>query len=57
MLIGTVSQIFGYTLPFFLYAPYVPFEFVIGVWILVKGINEVSETKTKVALGMSAIKA
>jgi hypothetical protein len=37
MLIGTVSQIFGYTLPFFLYAPYVPFEFAIGVWILVKG--------------------
>jgi hypothetical protein len=40
MLIGTVSQIFGYTLPFFLYAPYVPFEFVIGVWILVKGIKD-----------------
>ena len=44
MLIGTVSQIFGYTLPFFLYAPYVPFEFVIGVWILIKGIKDSSET-------------
>ena len=44
MLIGTVSQIFGYTLPFFLYAPYVPFEFAIGVWILVKGIKDSSET-------------
>ena len=44
MLIGTVSQIFGYTLPFFLYAPYVPFEFAIGVWILVKGIQDSSET-------------
>lgn len=43
MLIGTVSQIFGYTLPFFLYAPYVPFEFVIGVWILVKGIRDSSD--------------
>jgi hypothetical protein len=43
MLIGTVSQIFGYTLPFFLYAPYVPFEFVIGVWILVKGISEIKQ--------------
>jgi hypothetical protein len=43
MLIGTVSQIFGYTLPFFLYAPYVPFEFAIGVWILVKGIKEGQE--------------
>jgi len=40
MLIGTVSQMFGYTLPFFLYLPYVPFEFVIGVWILVKGIKD-----------------
>jgi hypothetical protein len=40
MLIGTVSQIFGYTLPFFLYAPYVPFELVIAVWILVKGIKD-----------------
>ena len=44
MLIGTVSQIFGYTLPFFLYAPYVPFEFAIGVWILVKGLKVSSET-------------
>jgi hypothetical protein len=44
MLIGTVSQIFGYTLPFFFYAPYVPFEFVIGVWILVKGLEARSET-------------
>lgn len=44
MLIGAVSQIFGYTLPFFLYAPYVPFEFAIGVWILVKGIKDSSET-------------
>jgi hypothetical protein len=50
MLIGTVSQIFGYTLPFFLYAPYVPFEFVIGVWILVKGINEAPEVKPQLAL-------
>jgi hypothetical protein len=40
MLIGTVSQIFGYTIPFIFYLPYVPFEFVVGVWILVKGIPE-----------------
>lgn len=49
MLIGTVSQIFGYTLPFFLYAPYVPFEFVIGVWILVKGIKDDPETSQYLA--------
>ncbi len=40
MLIGTLFVIFGHEVPFFLYLPYVPFEFVIGVWILVKGIPE-----------------
>lgn len=38
MLVGTVAQIFGYTIPFVLYVPYVPFELAIGLWILVKGI-------------------
>lgn len=38
MLIGTIAQIFGYTIPFIFYLPYVPFELVIGFWILVKGI-------------------
>ena len=40
MLVGTVTQIFGYSIPFYFYAPYVPFELVIGVWVLVKGIPE-----------------
>jgi hypothetical protein len=44
-LIGTLFAIFGYELPFAMYLPYVPFEFVIGVWILVKGINDDPETK------------
>jgi hypothetical protein len=38
-LVGTLSALFGYKLPFFVYLPYAPFEFVIGVWILVKGIK------------------
>lgn len=38
MLIGTVAQIFNYTIPFVLYVPYVPFELLIGLWIVVKGI-------------------
>jgi hypothetical protein len=38
-LIGIPLAIFGYELPFIIYLPYVPFEFVIGVWILVKGIK------------------
>jgi len=43
MLVGTVTQIFGYTIPFIFYLPYVPFEFVIGVWILIKGIPETNQ--------------
>ncbi|MBN2004652.1 MAG: DUF4386 domain-containing protein, partial [Anaerolineae bacterium] len=39
MLVGTITQIFGYTIPFVFYLPYVPFELVIGLWILVKGSN------------------
>jgi hypothetical protein len=39
-LVGTLSAIFGYQVPFFVYLPYAPFEFVIGVWILVKGIKD-----------------
>jgi hypothetical protein len=39
MLIGTLTQIFGYTIPFYFYLPYVPFELVIAIWILVKGIK------------------
>ena len=38
LLAGTLTAIFGYDLPFILFLPYVPFEFVIGIWILVKGI-------------------
>jgi hypothetical protein len=40
MLVGTLTQIFGTTIPFAFYLPYVPFELVIAIWILVKGIKE-----------------
>jgi hypothetical protein len=33
-------QIFGFTIPFIFYVPYVPFEFVVGAWILIKGVDE-----------------
>lgn len=41
VLIGTLSAVLGYEVPFIKYLsiPYVPFEFVIGIWILVKGIK------------------
>ena len=42
-LIGTVSAILGYELPFAIFVPYAPFEFVIGVWIVFKGIRDGSE--------------
>ncbi len=44
MLIGTLTQIFGYTIPFICYVPYVPFELVIAIWILIKGTKDDSET-------------
>jgi Domain of unknown function (DUF4386) len=42
-LIATLTAIFGYKLPFAVYLPYVPFEFVAGAWILVKGISEIKQ--------------
>jgi hypothetical protein len=38
-LAGTLAAIFGYDVPFLVYLPYAPFEFVAGIWILVKGIQ------------------
>ena len=32
----TVTALLGVEVPFFLYLPYAPFEFVVGVWLLVK---------------------
>jgi hypothetical protein len=43
MLVGTITQIFGYSIPFGFYVPYVPFELVIAIWILVKGVKDGSE--------------
>jgi hypothetical protein len=40
MLVGTIIQVFGYTIPFQFYVPYIPFELVIAIWILVKGIKD-----------------
>lgn len=44
-LVGTLLATFGYEAPFIIYLPYVPFELVIGLWILVKGIHEAPEIK------------
>ena len=49
LMVGTLTAIFGYELPFILFVPYVPFEFVIGAWILMKGISEPSGSMTDMA--------
>ncbi len=43
ILFGTLLAILGYEIPFIFYVPYVPFELVIGLWILVKGISPQQE--------------
>ena len=40
MLVGTITQVFGYTIPFQFYVPYIPFELVIAIWILFRGIKD-----------------
>ncbi len=44
-LVATLFDVFGHALPFFVYLPYVPFELVIAVWILIKGIQVSLETE------------
>lgn len=39
-LVATVAVLLGITVPFAFYLPYAPFEFVIGFWILIKGVNQ-----------------
>ena len=38
-LIGTLLALCGYQPSFFIYLPYVPFEFVIGFWLLIRGMQ------------------
>lgn len=44
-LVTTVGSLFGYHFPIWFYLPYIPFEFVIGLWIVVKGIPVPIENK------------
>jgi len=39
VLVGVVLMMYGVKVPFILLVPYVPFEFVIGIFILVKGLK------------------
>jgi hypothetical protein len=40
VLAGTLTAMFDVHLPFIAFLPYFPFEFVIGIWILVKGVSD-----------------
>jgi hypothetical protein len=45
ILYGTVAAIFGYEISAVAYFPYLPFEFVVGIWILVKGLSVEQEDR------------
>ncbi len=49
--LGMPSAVLGYEFPFIVYVPYAPFELVIGVWILVKGIKDGSEIEMVIGQG------
>jgi hypothetical protein len=44
-LIGTPLVLLGYDVPMIIFLPNLPFELTIGVWLMVKGIRDGSETK------------
>ena len=43
--IGELFAIFGYDVPLYVFLPILPFELAIGLWLMVKGIRDGSETK------------
>ena len=51
VLVGMITAVFGYALPFILFVPYVPFEFVIGIWILIKGVKVEEGAESSPTLG------
>jgi uncharacterized protein DUF4386 len=38
--VGTICTVLGINIPFVLFAPYIPFEFFLGIWILIFGIRD-----------------
>ena len=49
-LAGTLLSIFGTPVPILVYIPYMPFELVIGIWILIKGVKEAAQTAPQAVL-------
>jgi hypothetical protein len=44
-LIGTPFGLVGYDVPIIVFLPNLPFELTIGIWLMVKGIRDGSDTK------------
>ena len=44
-LIGILFLLFGYNVPIVIFLPNLPFEITMGIWLMVKGIRNGSETK------------
>jgi hypothetical protein len=42
---GILFALFGYDVPMYVFLPILPFELAIGIWLMVKGIRDGSETK------------
>jgi hypothetical protein len=53
LLIATLLALFDYQVSQIVVLPYFPFEFVIGVWILVKGIPETRPELTSPVMGLT----
>lgn len=43
--IGTLIELLGYVVPIVVFIPNLPFELAIGLWLMIKGISDGSETK------------
>ncbi len=43
--IGELFAIFGYDVPLYIFLPILPFELAIGLWLMIKGIRDGSETR------------
>lgn len=43
--VGIMFELFGHDVSIFVYLPILPFELIIGVWLLLRGIKDGSETK------------
>jgi hypothetical protein len=44
---ATVATVFGCDVPFAVYLPYAPFEFVVGAWILIGGLSGKTKTESR----------